>query len=177
MFQEIRHLKRPVKIYPGDMLIHSCVYDTSDRSNMTFGGYSIYDEMCVNYMHYYPAVKLELCKSSISEIELSKFFKKYSEIEPTSSSVSANFNSIDWNPLMVEKLKTLYDSSPISFSCNSSDGVHIYEAYRRHDLLKNLPLTCNNKKFYEMPKNISKLNLEKVYAPLDKEFSQKCLQK
>lgn len=67
MFQEIRMLREPVRVLPGDALINTCVYNTLSRQNMTFGGYSIRDEMCVNYMHYYPVAELEVCKSSISD--------------------------------------------------------------------------------------------------------------
>ncbi len=67
MFQEIRMLREPVRVLPGDALVNTCVYDTRSRRNVTFGGYSIRDEMCVNYMHYWPLAELEVCKSSISD--------------------------------------------------------------------------------------------------------------
>lgn len=38
------------------------------------GGFSISDEMCVNYIQYYPATELELCKSSVSEQTLEDYF-------------------------------------------------------------------------------------------------------
>lgn len=70
-------LKKPVRVLPGDGLVNTCVYNTGSRRNMTFGGFSIRDEMCVNYMHYYPLAELEVCKSSISDkvhFQLFKFF-------------------------------------------------------------------------------------------------------
>jgi dopamine beta-monooxygenase len=48
MFQEIRLLRRPVTIQPGDTLFTQCVYETMDRVNMTLGGYSIRDEVLHN---------------------------------------------------------------------------------------------------------------------------------
>lgn len=45
MFQEIRLLRKPVTIRPGDTLFTQCVYETMDRVNMTLGGYSIRDEV------------------------------------------------------------------------------------------------------------------------------------
>ena len=38
------------------------------------GGFSIKEEMCVNYVHYYPAVSLEVCKSSADTTSLQRFF-------------------------------------------------------------------------------------------------------
>ncbi len=48
-----------VRVYPtyliqGDNLVTTCWHDTTSRSNVTLGGYGFGDEMCVNYVHYYP---------------------------------------------------------------------------------------------------------------------------
>lgn len=53
----------------------TCLYNTEDKENATIGGHSITDEMCVNYMHYYPATDLEVCKSAVSNIALENYFK------------------------------------------------------------------------------------------------------
>lgn len=74
-FQEIRHLRRQTKVLPGDALVTTCYYDTRGYANATMGGFSIQDEMCVNYIHYYPATNLELCKSSVSEKTLADYFE------------------------------------------------------------------------------------------------------
>ena len=37
------------------------------------GGYGIEDEMCVNYIHYYPQSNLEVCKSTVSKKTLDAF--------------------------------------------------------------------------------------------------------
>lgn len=31
-----------------------------DKENITLGGFAISDEMCVNYIHYYPNTRLEV---------------------------------------------------------------------------------------------------------------------
>lgn len=74
-FQEIRHLRRKPQVLPGDALVTTCYYDTQGYDNATMGGFSIQDEMCVNYIQYYPATNLELCKSSVSEETLKDYFK------------------------------------------------------------------------------------------------------
>ena len=128
-FQEIRMLKKPVTIYPGDIIVNTCQYNTKNRTNMTLGGFGITDEMCVNYMHYYPVVELEVCKSSIRDDVLQEFFKKMKELDQadTSSkqSIAENFNKIRWTYLTSSILNKLYDMAPISFSCNKSDSVNL----------------------------------------------------
>ncbi|GFR94142.1 tyramine beta hydroxylase [Elysia marginata] len=72
-FQEIRRLEPPVAVMPGDALITTCDYDTRNRTSATVGGFSISDEMCVNYIHYYPKTDLEVCKSSVETESLDTF--------------------------------------------------------------------------------------------------------
>lgn len=92
-YQEIRQLRMKPRVLPvtrfpsaipdmiicfslqGDALVTTCFYDTRGYTNTTLGGFSIRDEMCVNYIHYYPATKLEVCKSSVSEKTLHDYFK------------------------------------------------------------------------------------------------------
>lgn len=73
-FQEIRLLPEPRYIAPGDALIHYCLYDTRERSNITLGGFATNDEMCVTYLHYYPRIDLEICKSSVDSEALERYF-------------------------------------------------------------------------------------------------------
>lgn len=58
----------------GDALMTTCWYNSSARSNVTVGGFAISDEMCVNYIHYFPRINLEVCKSSISSLVLENYF-------------------------------------------------------------------------------------------------------
>lgn len=74
-FQEIRHLRRKSIVLPDDALVTTCFYDTRGYENATLGGHSIQDEMCVNYIHYYPATQLEVCKSAVSEQTLADYFE------------------------------------------------------------------------------------------------------
>ncbi|KPM05232.1 dopamine beta-hydroxylase-like protein [Sarcoptes scabiei] len=132
-FQEIRKLEAPVRIHPGDSLIHVCRYDTSSRDKMTLGGFSIQDEMCVNYIHYYPRSDLEVCKSSIDSKSLGEYFDRLrsTENQNTSSkySVADNYRSIEWNPKRIEQLNQLYQTSPLSVQCNRSSGVRFPVSY------------------------------------------------
>ena len=147
-FQEIRMLEKGVKIRPGDTLINTCEYNTESRKNMTLGGFGIRDEMCVNYMHYYPVVDLEVCKSSIRDDVLAKFFDEMSTLDlaDTSSrqSIVKNFNKIRWTSLTSAILSKLYEVAPISFSCNKSNGGNI---------LVNNGKNMNDYKAFKIPKN------------------------
>ncbi|KAL0275472.1 UNVERIFIED_CONTAM: hypothetical protein PYX00_003309 [Menopon gallinae] len=125
-FQEIRRLKRDVRILPGDALIVTCTYRTSDKQNITFGGFAIADEMCVSYIHYYPKSDLEVCKSSVSYEDLYSYFdylRKY-EYQDTDSkkAITENYKSIEWTPVRVQVLSDLYTEGTLSMQCNRSSG-------------------------------------------------------
>lgn len=128
-FQEIRILKRPVQLLPGDALINYCRYDTRSRSNMTLGGFGIREEMCVNYLHYYPKTGLEVCKSSIDTRFLRKYFGYVRDFDADHTNddlrvkgIADNYQSIHWSPNKVRSLSKLYDSAPLSMQCNRSSG-------------------------------------------------------
>ena len=55
----------------------TCWYHTKERNNVTVGGFSFADEMCVNYIHYFPRTEaLEVCKSAISDKTLDNYFQQ-----------------------------------------------------------------------------------------------------
>ncbi|KAJ7357612.1 DBH-like monooxygenase protein 1 [Desmophyllum pertusum] len=43
-----------VHIQPGDDLIHQCKYDSMKRNKLTKGGFFMQDEMCLDFLFYYP---------------------------------------------------------------------------------------------------------------------------
>lgn len=50
---------------PGDHLITECVYDSTGMESYTRGGLSVQDEMCMVFLHYYPATALAHCVSKL----------------------------------------------------------------------------------------------------------------
>ncbi|XP_070564696.1 DBH-like monooxygenase protein 1 homolog [Ptychodera flava] len=59
--QEIYKLPREVQVEPGDELICECVYDSTGRDSLTYGGYSTKEEMCLAFLYVYPRTALEVC--------------------------------------------------------------------------------------------------------------------
>lgn len=128
-FQEIRLLPRPLShVLPGDALVHYCLYNTSDRVNITLGGFGTRDEMCISYLHYYPKVELEVCKSSIDDDALKQYFEYMAKKELQSTgkdenkSISEKYKSIQWTPKRTDQLLELYQKAPVSIECLKSNG-------------------------------------------------------
>ncbi|XP_012520163.1 PREDICTED: dopamine beta-hydroxylase [Propithecus coquereli] len=128
-FQEIRTLKKVVSVHPGDVLITSCTYNTQDREQATVGGLGTEDEMCVNYVHYYPRTELELCKSAVDAGFLQKYFHLVNGFNSQDvctcpqASVPEQFASVPWNSFNRDVLQALYGFAPISMHCNKSSAV------------------------------------------------------
>jgi hypothetical protein len=52
-----------VLIRPGDEIETRCTYDSTGREGQTVGGVASRDEMCINFMMYYPRIRSERCGS------------------------------------------------------------------------------------------------------------------
>lgn len=128
-FQEIRLLHKPRHILPGDELVTTCWYDTRSRENATVGGFGFAEEMCLNYVHYFPRTEaLEICKSSVDTDELKAYFGdlKSFENQPMDDSEEAtptqNYHAIDWTPKRASDLYVFYQTSLLSMQCQSGQG-------------------------------------------------------
>ncbi|CAH8636969.1 unnamed protein product [Heterobilharzia americana] len=127
-FQQIRQLYEQVQIKPGDSLITSCTYNTSSKNQVTLGGLGIRNEMCINYIFYYPKINLELCKSDVLVRSFTSFLKTLDENISSAENyvdIMDTINSVEWNEKNVQNLERFYRNSPIDMHCNSSSGTRI----------------------------------------------------
>ncbi|XP_017266055.1 dopamine beta-hydroxylase [Kryptolebias marmoratus] len=130
-YQTIRVLRKMVNVLPGDVLITKCTYNTEDRSNPTVGGFGIMEEMCVNYIHYYPRTQLELCKSHVDTGYLQKYFNFINRFNGNDQcvcsevSVTEQFSQLQWDEFTAEVLDSLYNTSPFYMHCNQSTA-HLF---------------------------------------------------
>lgn len=70
----------PYVLHRGDMLITECVFSGKNRSDATFWGYSTEEEMCFNFMYYYPKIDdFDKCLSRPSPLVYCNFFKQLTE--------------------------------------------------------------------------------------------------
>lgn len=120
-WQHLQTVKPRVNVRRGDSLVTTCVYDTSARSKTTLGGYGIEDEMCVNYVYYYPASAIEVCKSAISNSTLRSYFGIRHELK-TTLPIPELYNSVDWNDDYAAELGALFNTAPLNMNCLKADG-------------------------------------------------------
>ncbi|XP_072310015.1 dopamine beta-hydroxylase [Eucyclogobius newberryi] len=127
-YQMIRSLREMVHVLPGDVLITKCTYDTEDRTKPTVGGFGIMDEMCVNYIHYYPRIQLELCKTHVDPAYLQKYFNFINRFHGDDHcacgdpDVTDQYNQLKWDAFTAEVLDSLYNTAPFTMHCNQSNA-------------------------------------------------------
>jgi len=57
-------------ILPGDDIVTHCIYDTTSRTNITYAGYTTEDEMCLNFVLYYPKLDVKACLSNSLAVDM-----------------------------------------------------------------------------------------------------------
>ncbi|KAI6244018.1 hypothetical protein M3Y99_00070700 [Aphelenchoides fujianensis] len=121
-WQTIRSLLAHVHVLPGDVLSTTCVYDTTERSNWTWGGYEIESEMCVNYIHFYPAAEVEVCKSAISNRTLDRFFQKYLGESRKNLRIHERYLRLPQKQKLFDAVHEWYATEPLNMACLDHSG-------------------------------------------------------
>jgi hypothetical protein len=62
-FNSQKFLPADIVIAPGDRIETRCTYDSTNRTSTTNGGIASDEEMCINFLMYYPWVEAETCGS------------------------------------------------------------------------------------------------------------------
>uniref|UniRef100_A0AC35FG63 DOMON domain-containing protein n=1 Tax=Panagrolaimus sp. PS1159 TaxID=55785 RepID=A0AC35FG63_9BILA len=130
-WQHIMALQKPVKVLPGDVLTTTCVYDTADKKEFVFGGYEINNEMCLNYIYYYPVSEIEVCKSAVDNSTLRAWFEKHGVDGGNETFIHQKYQQLEskWNQSMTDDLIELYTSSKINMACLNHTG-QLFEGHK-----------------------------------------------
>jgi len=106
-YQQSHLLRQEVPFKAGDELLTYCRYNTMNRKDATVGGLSTADEMCVNFIFYYPRVDLFTCFTEEYKV-LTGFSKKYGNVATHGNTTYLkDWDGVKWNYTMVEELKNI----------------------------------------------------------------------
>ncbi|KJH42398.1 copper type II ascorbate-dependent monooxygenase domain protein [Dictyocaulus viviparus] len=128
-WQHIVHLNPYIHVVPGDVISTTCIYETLSRDSVTLlidvreGGYGIEDEMCVNYIYYFPVSEVEVCKSAVDNASLHRHFHNKYDIRQTSLPIYQKYASVNWNEKNTLLLKELFAVAPLNINCLKHDGL------------------------------------------------------
>ncbi|XP_022094715.1 DBH-like monooxygenase protein 1 [Acanthaster planci] len=124
-FQEIQRLQNEKTIMPGDVLMTECTFKTTDRTNITYGGWGRTDEMCLSVPFYYPKIdNFGDCTSTSQPVEVLKRlgYKNASElpVEMDQDSTIKAFESFNWTDAsFVSKFKKAVEKANLYFRCDN----------------------------------------------------------
>eukprot|EP00058_Branchiostoma_floridae_P016323 XP_002601811.1 hypothetical protein BRAFLDRAFT_279157 [Branchiostoma floridae] len=133
--QETRFLYPEVAIKEGDELITECSYRTTNLNTFTFGGQASSEEMCQNYLQYYPRFKLEHCDSLPYILHGVEFFgitqldnrNPPHVVKPDSMAgmnIGAVLNQHPWSVEEAERFEQHVRSGPNVVRCKGSTGFN-----------------------------------------------------
>jgi hypothetical protein len=104
-----------------------CFYRTVGIENVTFGGESTHEEMCVSFVVYYPKLEASFSFSYISKPDYNEFLSKSFPGQQILSGEVENadgLNAIDWEK-MRDTFQTTLDNGTQTFFCgNAKDFVY-----------------------------------------------------
>ncbi|CAJ0575545.1 unnamed protein product, partial [Mesorhabditis spiculigera] len=109
-----------------DRLVTTCVHNTMKRVNMTHSGLGGHEEMCINYIHYYPRMEVAACQSQVTNASLQAFFER-ENVPRSAKSVAEQFAKIDWNGSTVARLQEYYETAPLRIHCLDELGKELIE--------------------------------------------------
>ncbi len=136
-YQQTYVLKKELAFKAGDELITYCRYNSMKRKDAALGGESTTEEMCLNFIMYYPRANFTGCYSQELQAIYS-FAKHYAK--PVYEGPGFKFNrsakpqpfqyqnwtDVKWNKTMVEGLQNVYKyTGPYALypSCSGTFGV------------------------------------------------------
>ncbi|CAJ0581531.1 unnamed protein product, partial [Mesorhabditis spiculigera] len=116
----------------GDTLATTCLHDTRDRTAPTYSGLGLVEEMCINYLLYYPAVDIESCRSEVHNASLYDFIEKRMPPDANLSSprtTAGDLAALHWGEDDIVALRELYASAPLNVLCLRETGVAVDEEH------------------------------------------------
>ncbi|KAJ7371681.1 DBH-like monooxygenase protein 1 [Desmophyllum pertusum] len=142
-FQDIQVLRKEVHIQPGDDLIHYCKYETMDRDKRVEGGISTSEEMCLDFLFYYPRmVNASQYCSSIQPKPVQNFIEKHFPLLNVTSKWSNPLigENITWTKQMVSDLRREYDENKMFTAiCSPPEDTGNYKTLPVPEITRPLP--------------------------------------
>lgn len=131
--QEMVAIQDGVKVLPTDTVHTTCVYDSTSRDSTTYGGLATYEEMCFNFIIFYPALVATGVKDMTNVLHSGDWqgaphqCPVYTAVptleptlQPTGSPTAKSTSSID-SPNTISSL-TITSPAPTTGPANSGEG-------------------------------------------------------
>ncbi|RNA04066.1 dopamine beta-hydroxylase [Brachionus plicatilis] len=122
---------RAVRTKLGDSLILECTYGSKNRNKFTLGGFGTSDEMCINFIYYYPKIDFLGCQSTKLNEDLEKFYKNNSlmpigttlngSVRNNSKLIGDHLTKLKPSRQLIERIKNFYENSDFHIGACAGD--------------------------------------------------------
>ncbi|KAM6474050.1 putative DBH-like monooxygenase protein 2 [Liasis olivaceus] len=137
--QEARDLKEHLVLKPGDEFVVECRYQTTDRSEMTFGGPSTLNEMCLIFLFYYPRHNITSCLG-LPDIQYVVNQLGQEANDATEGMMAINY--VEWNNETIRKAEKACREAPQIVTIRTIDEVLTNETGFIRDIAASEPPPC-----------------------------------
>lgn len=121
-------LSEPVKVLPGDTLVTTCIYNSMSSNVSLVGGEETTDEMCLNFVEFYPALTEGSFRACTS-------FENGVDLEQMQSSQVAAFDGFD-------RVPSLGALQNVQFAIGPGEGIDSLVFNFEVDASSNLAQCC-----------------------------------
>lgn len=135
-YQDFRRANRTLRA--GDSLILECTYDSTSRTNVTYGGYSTQEEMCIVFIFHYPRTRLFNCQSKplYKRFHTGPVVGWWSYLAPLAST----FDAMDWtNASVVQEFKDSLENDQYFYVYGHDNNQYNYTLMDPKSLYPKVP--------------------------------------
>ncbi|XP_048358837.1 putative DBH-like monooxygenase protein 2 [Sphaerodactylus townsendi] len=139
--QETRGVKEVVTIKAGDEFLVECRYQTLDRTDLTFGGPSTLNEMCLIFLFYYPRNNISSC---LGYPDIQYVAQELGQSATDSMEGMMAINLVDWNNDTAKQAEKACKEADQIVIIKTIDEVSVNETGFIRDIIEPDPVPCKN---------------------------------
>ncbi|CAF3433696.1 unnamed protein product, partial [Rotaria socialis] len=103
---------QPIILYSGDEFVTRCVYNTMNKTQVTLGGESVHNEMCLNMFAYYPRMEnFSVCLNSILTSSWSTLMQNNASSTFDYGQFMQWLMNIQWTPQITTQWQAFYKNA------------------------------------------------------------------
>ncbi|XP_063152745.1 putative DBH-like monooxygenase protein 2 [Candoia aspera] len=137
--QETRDLREHIILKSGDEFLVECRYQTTDRPEITFGGPSTLNEMCLIFLFYYPRNNISNCLG-LPDIQYVANQLGQEANDPTEGMMA--ISNVEWNNETIKKAEKACKEAPQVIRIRTIDEVEMNETGFIRDIADSKPIPC-----------------------------------
>ncbi|XP_061164656.1 uncharacterized protein LOC133173681 [Saccostrea echinata] len=136
-YQDFRRTNRTLR--DGDSIIVECTYDSTGRTNVTYGGFSTSEEMCISFIFHYPRTRLYDC---LSKPLYNRFHHNSKNQWSLLGTLASEFNGFDWkNSTVFQEFNDSLANDSYFYVYGHDKNMYNYSVFHPQTMYPTVPYT------------------------------------